>query len=313
MATKFSGDSWKEEKAAKLTAAREALSQGLAALQTDDDWMRALRITGALGKFSPRRYSFTNQILLAKQNADFRGVAGFESWKKAGRHVKKGARARTVFAPAMFKRQRTQTDPDGNESVVEIGCVTFRPIAVFDYGQTEGDELQAPELPNIEAPEAFERSVESLRDVALALDGRPVSAIRFIEVAPDTAAHGWFDRSTREIVVVTRGRTRADQFKTLAHEVAHAILHGTDEHHSRPVKEIEAESVAFVVSHALGLDTGGYSFPYVASWASHDEEPVEKVVARTGDRIVKAANRILDALVRDIAASETAEGVGECA
>ena len=84
--------------------------------------------------------------------------------------------------------------------------------------------------------------------------------------------------------------------KTLVHETAHAILHGAGDHHDLPTKEIEAESVAFIVSHALGLDTGAaYSFPYIASWASGDD--ATKRVRASGERITKAARSILDALL----------------
>jgi len=34
------------------------------------------------------------------------------------------------------------------------------------------------------------------------------------------------------------------------------------------MREVQAESVAYAVSAALGLDTSGYSFGYVASWAA---------------------------------------------
>ena len=39
----------------------------------------------------------------------------------------------------------------------------------------------------------------------------------------------------------------------------------------RLTKETEAESIAFTVCSALGIDTSDYSFPYVASWASGKE------------------------------------------
>lgn len=65
--------------------------------------------------------------------------------------------------------------------------------------------------------------------------------------------------------------------KTMIHEVAHAMLHNSDlmeqrgEEKDRLTKETEAESIAFTVCSALGIDTSDYSFPYVASWASGKE------------------------------------------
>lgn len=61
--------------------------------------------------------------------------------------------------------------------------------------------------------------------------------------------------------------------KTAVHETAHAILHDRDimEENGmtkdRMTKEVEAESVAYVVCNHFGLDTSDYSFSYIASWS----------------------------------------------
>ncbi|CAN5632994.1 hypothetical protein BH20ACT23_BH20ACT23_01960 [soil metagenome] len=55
--------------------------------------------------------------------------------------------------------------------------------------------------------------------------------------------------------------------KSLIHELAHVLLHAEADLSQRWVPEVEAESVAFVVARALGLDTSDYSFAYVARWA----------------------------------------------
>ena len=55
------------------------------------------------------------------------------------------------------------------------------------------------------------------------------------------------------------------------------MLHNSDlmkqrgEEKDKLTKETEAESIAFTVCSALGIDTSDYSFPYVASWASGKE------------------------------------------
>ena len=60
---------------------------------------------------------------------------------------------------------------------------------------------------------------------------------------------------------------------------------------------MEAESVALMVGAAHGLDTSGYTIPYVAGWASSvkDAEPAE-VVKATGERVRRTALGILDQL-----------------
>lgn len=67
--------------------------------------------------------------------------------------------------------------------------------------------------------------------------------------------------------------------KTAVHETAHAIFHDRDVMEEngitkdRMTKEVESESVAYVVCNHFGLDTSDYSFNYVAGWSSDKEMP----------------------------------------
>lgn len=55
--------------------------------------------------------------------------------------------------------------------------------------------------------------------------------------------------------------------------------------------EIEAESVAFCVMTACGLDTSEYSFPYIAGWSSgRDMKELKaslETIRVTADEIIK--------------------------
>ena len=84
--------------------------------------------------------------------------------------------------------------------------------------------------------------------------------------------------------------------KTLVHEIAHALLH--DEQAAiadRQGCELEAESVAYVVTSALGIDSSDYSFGYIASWAK-DSGQFEK----SAQRINQTAHDILSTLERQV-------------
>ena len=90
--------------------------------------------------------------------------------------------------------------------------------------------------------------------------------------------------------------------KTLAHELGHSDLHqdgyiGTP----RPLAELEAESVAFVVCQAVGIDSGEYSFGYVATWSGGGDE-ARAALRASAQRIQRAAAAILDAGVAEAAA-----------
>ena len=63
-------------------------------------------------------------------------------------------------------------------------------------------------------------------------------------------------------------------------------------HPARGLKEVEAESVAFIVADAHGMATGDYTFPYVTGWAGEDGA---KAVRATASRVASAAQSIINA------------------
>jgi hypothetical protein len=77
-------------------------------------------------------------------------------------------------------------------------------------------------------------------------------------------------------------------------ETAHVLLHeeAPGRYLPRPVKEVEAESVAYVVASVHGMNTDGYSFPYVAGWAG---ERGGRAVTETQSRVAQAARSIIAA------------------
>jgi hypothetical protein len=86
----------------------------------------------------------------------------------------------------------------------------------------------------------------------------------------------------------------AHKVKTLAHDLGHALLH--EDANDRALAELEAESVAFVVCEAVGIDAGDYSFGYITTWAAGDADAVEAALRASGGRISGAARTVLDAI-----------------
>jgi hypothetical protein len=290
----------------KIAKAQTHLANAVGHLQSAEDWKEMLGKLARGGRFSLRRLSFRNQLLVEAQSPGTTSVASYAAWHRAGRQVRKNEKSITILAPVIVdksKKTGKHDDPEdkGNKTVL----VGFRPLPTFAGNQTDplpgdaGRPLPEPQpvTKNIDAEEAFTGSVEILRDVALGLGDEVVTAV---ELRPrgrrdSGVTRGWFDRRTREIVIISGETSRAQIFKTLVHEIGHAILHGNEDHHARSEMEVEAESVAFVVCKILGLDTSSYSFPYVSLWAGH--EKAETMVLQSGQRIVRATNVILDALI----------------
>jgi hypothetical protein len=95
-----------------------------------------------------------------------------------------------------------------------------------------------------------------------------------------------------------RIRVRADlppvhRVKTLCHELAHAILHA--DRTERGLMELEAESVAFIVCDALGIQLDAWSFGYLAGWSGGGEQAIAAIKS-AGTRIQRTADQILSAL-----------------
>ena len=210
--------------------------------------------------------------------------------------MKCGEKGLTILRPRIVKMKDEERGSSSDEEQRRL--VGFSVLTVFGVEQTEGEPmLEAVRPQAIDTPEGFAMTAAAMREVVRTLPGVAGITLR-VRGAEDSPAAGWFELRTHEIVVITGEGSEAQQLKTLLHEVAHALLHGDGEHHAVPTAEVEAESTAFVVAHALGLNTGSYSIPYVATWAlAGDQKEPLQTVAAVGERIRKAAATLLNALI----------------
>jgi len=115
-------------------------------------------------------YSWRNCLLIFMQCPHSTRVAGFRTWNKMGRHVKKGESAIWIFAPMTFKRK---DEDDGDDEEI---ATMFRPVPVFDISQTEGDPLPSMAINPIA------NTHEELLDKLKALSGKLKIEITFEEL-----------------------------------------------------------------------------------------------------------------------------------
>ena len=273
------------------------LETGVSELFTSDRYQEYLR---TMSKF--HNYSFNNTMLIAMQRPDATLVTGYRNWQSMGRQVKKGEKGITIIAPAPVKRKREQEVRDENQNPVlgtdgkpkmeevEITLPCFKAITVFDIGQTTGEPIQTltPELLTA-AVEEFDFFMNSIRDIA------PVP-IKFSLI--EGTANGYYQTVDKEIVI-REGMSQSQTLKTAIHETVHSILHDKDMMEDRGMKkdrltkEVEAESVAYCVCSAFGLDTSDYSFPYIVGWSSGKEM---KELKASMDVIRETAGEFIDQL-----------------
>jgi hypothetical protein len=91
-------------------------------------------------------YSWHNQMLIYRQRADASYVAGYNTWLKCGRYVRKGEKGIAILAPMFFKdKTRAQ---DGSET--DTKRIWFRIVYVFDrLSRDLWPSLCAPDRPRM--------------------------------------------------------------------------------------------------------------------------------------------------------------------
>jgi antirestriction protein ArdC len=277
------------DKPDRVQDAKKTLTEALKNLATSDVWQQTLDRMALWGRYSPARFSFRNQLLVAYQRGSTSAVATFKGWEQLGRYVKKGEKAVWILQPRTFKKDVAKED--GTKETVS--GLYFKPMPVFAVEQTEGAALPEGIVGNIAPRFEGEAPLEDLlryaRTVVLKVEVRD----RQLTDASQTA-NGWFNRAAKAIVVISEGRSKAEQFKTLAHELAHAKLH--TEATSRTTEEVEAESVAYVISKACGVNCDDYSCSYVSIWSGMSPDSALKLIEECGTRIAKCAAEVLDAV-----------------
>jgi antirestriction protein ArdC len=261
--------------AGKTEELLQRLTEGVETLTSSDQWVRYLDVQSRF-----HRYSFGNCILIALQFPDATRVAGFRRWLELGRHVQRGQKGIAILAPVVH-RLKVEDEATGEERTILGAPRAFRVVHVFDISQTEGDDL--PEIP-CHRLEGEGAAYAELTRYAEGLGFR----VEVGELPGET--NGLCDPTTKTITV-REGLAPAQQTKTLTHEIAHAMLHGLDFEAPRAQKELEAESVAYIVCALLDLDTAEYSWGYLASWGADPE-----AIRRSGQRIQQAAQTLLKGL-----------------
>jgi hypothetical protein len=169
-------------------------------------------------------------------------------------------------------------DPDGNPATKKVEHIiqAYRPVTVFDVSQTEGKEI--PKYPF--QPEELIGDVPYYDHMLTIL--KQISPVPITLEEIKNGAKGYFHLGEQRIVIQS-GMAPLQTLKTEIHEISHAILHNAKTDNTEPIRmvsqnqrEVEAESVAFVVTQYLGLDTSDYSIPYVAGWTEGDTDLLKK-------------------------------------
>lgn len=221
-------------------------------------------------------YSIGNQMLawgqLHARGLPLGPIATYKDWQKLGRQVRRDEKAIELVMPVTVNKK----DESGEKTGDSFTWFTMKP-RWFTLAQTEGadyaHEAKTPEW-----------------DAATAL-----AALKIEEVAYNSADGNCQGYATGSQIAINP--VAALPHKTRFHEIAHVVLGHTKEqamqdgeHTPRDIREVEAESVAYLCISLLGLPGQAESRGYIQHWLAGS-----KIEDKSAQRIFSAADKILKA------------------
>ncbi len=269
-----------ENQREKLQQLTDKLQDGVRQVFESERYTEYLKV---MSRF--HRYSYRNSLLIAMQNPNATMVASYGKWQELGRQVQRGEKAIQILAPTPYKTKKEMDvidqesqmpvlNADGSVMTeeVEITIPAFRIANVFDVSQTEGRPL--PTL-----FDNLEGDVNGFRNFMKAMESAAPVPIGYERMDDKD---GYYDQVKKQIFL----RDDMSERQTVAaviHETSHAMLHDIDMDHLREslkargkdqqTIEVEAESIAYMVSQYYGIETGENSFGYIAMWSKNKELP----------------------------------------
>jgi hypothetical protein len=241
----------------------------------------------AMSRF--HHYSFGNVLEIARQRPSASRVAGMYAWNQLGRHVKKGEKGIRILAPiiGIKRKPEEEAEKDITKQNTRV-LVGFRNAYVFDVEQTEGVELPAMREVYGDVGENHDRLLSFIEHQGIELV--------FTENIAPALGMSYGGR-----IAILPGQSKAEEFSTLVHELAHEMLHKAERRTTttKVVRETEAEAIAFVVGKAVGLEAGSASADYIHLYHGN-----ASLLAESLEVIQQTSAVILAALVSS-AAQET--------
>jgi hypothetical protein len=256
---------------------RQAIDELAAALEAGkSDCLR----TYLAGMARFHQYSLGNVLLIHMQCPRASRIAGYGTWQRMGRHVRRGEKAIRILAPIVW------TDPDDKEGRARI--VAFKTACVFDVSQTEGRPLPAFAAVGGNPGAHLARLKGFAQTLGISL-----------EYSDETGGADGMSLGGR--IVLKAGLSPAEEFAVLAHEIAHELLHvkAGFQSHEKTVRETEAEAVAFVVCQAIDLETNTAASDYIQLYRGDKDTLLASL-----EHIQQAAATIIKGVLRTRSAVE---------
>ena len=272
------------EKHERVESAFNTLKKGVREVMQNPEQMKEL-FKGYGSNRQYNHYSPSNTMILMmetmfRKGKPFQMARGYRQWSKEfNRTVKRGEKAIYILAPKKIKT--IHINEETGEEEIEYIHQGFIGVPVFELSQTEGEEIARP-TKNKEYRTSQELDVQ---DFINKLD-MPVEFEDMVHM------NGYTDGKR---IAIGRHNNHLASICTLFHELAHYNLHynreGEEvniyEEDTTNLKELEAETISFIVSSCLGIDND-YSMKYIINW-NKDNQYLDKEFEDRSYRLLNEA------------------------
>lgn len=280
----------------EVNEAYTELENGLQELMTSEKYLDFLNTMA-----ERPRYSFNNTVLVYLQKPDATFLAGYGKFRETyGHQVIQGEKGIKIFAPIIRKKKNNliegeiEKNKDNKEEKEEETIVGFRMVKIFDISQTkpimekteEGNEIPCKKAKKLIDSLSYLKMVnlwaedEEFQEELLAAAKDMIDIpVKEKELSPDLGGYFRFQDKDNLHIVLNNKFGITSRFTTLLHEWTHYHLHNPfkketewiTEKFKKQDKEIQAESVAYIVAKHFGIDSSPESFKYVASWSKEKD------------------------------------------
>ena len=256
---------------------------------------------------------------MQKPEATF--LAGYGKFQeKYGHQVQQGEKGIKIFAPIIHKKKDNVLLEDEEESKKkeENTIVGYRMVRIFDISQTkpimekteEGNEIPCKKAQRLIDSLSYLKLIDLWAEdeefqeelVAATKDAIDIPVLEE-ELSPELGGYFRFKDKDKLHIVINSNFSITSRFTTLLHEWTHYRLHnpynkngseteGIPEKIKNQDKEIQAESVAYIVAKHFGIDSSSDSLKYVASWSKgkdlKDLKKSMEIIQRTAATFIEA-------------------------
>ncbi len=252
-------------------------------------YKEVLMAMGNLGRFS-----FNNQMYILMQFPTSKTLYGLKKWNSLGRHINKGEKAIKIFSPIIKKEE-----DEHRQEVYKVNG--FRINYVFDFSQTNGKDLDVF---------SFDEDKVILNKDKILLGLRKCvkeKGFDFCFVKKEDLGEDVFGLCNHKehVIKIRDDLCDLQTISTSIHECGHALAHseirddfvGLTKNEVRSIKEVEAESIALVVSSYLHLDTSNFNFSYILGWSSGDIKKFRKnlnLISHYANLLIKSIEDVLN-------------------